>query len=165
MPVRPGPIRLIGTVAWVLLLAFMFAHVEIEIEGTAGWAVNLPTWRIEHHWLLDLFWGGRPMTGYHAWVFSFMFVFFHFPMVASGRASWRSEAHALGCIMLFWIVEDFLWFVFNPGFGMARFNAIEVVWHKRWLWSAPIEYWMFLPIAALLLWYGTWRGEARGVNT
>jgi hypothetical protein len=53
-------------VAWVVLLAYFFANVEIQIEGSAGWAANLPTWRIEHHWLLDLFWGGRPMTGYHA---------------------------------------------------------------------------------------------------
>ncbi|WP_407669535.1 hypothetical protein [Paraburkholderia heleia] len=40
---------------------------------------NLPTWRIEHHWLLDIFWGSRPMTGYHAWVFPFMALFFHLP--------------------------------------------------------------------------------------
>jgi len=54
----------------------LFAEVEIQIEGAAGWASSL---RLEDrdHWLLDLFWGGRPMTGYHAWVFSFMFLAFH----------------------------------------------------------------------------------------
>lgn len=142
----------VGTVGCVALLAFMFAHVEIEIEGATGWAGNLPTWRIENHWLLDLFWGGRAMTGYHAWVFPFIFLFFHFPMVASGRYCWRAQSHALGCIMLFWIVEDFLWFVLNPAYGVARFSPVHVSWHKHWLWHAPVEYWLFMPVACALLW-------------
>ena len=141
----------LATVAGVALLAFVFAHVEIEIEGAAGWAGNLPTWRIEKHWLLDLFWGGRPMTGYHAWVFSFMFLFFHFPMVAHGRYGWRAQSQALGCVMLFWIVEDFLWFVFNPAYGIARFDPAHVAWHKHWLWHAPVEYWIFTPVAFAFL--------------
>ena len=37
------------------VLAYAFANVEIQIEGSAGWAINLPTWRIEKHWLLDIF--------------------------------------------------------------------------------------------------------------
>ena len=149
---RPQLRAVVGTVVGVALLAFMFAHVEIEIEGAAGWAGNLPTWRIEDHWLLDLFWGGRPMTGYHAWVFSFVFLFFHFPMAASGRYSWRGQSHAFGCIMLFWIVEDFLWFVLNPAYGVARFSPVHVAWHKHWLWHAPVEYWIFTPVACTLLW-------------
>jgi hypothetical protein len=51
---------------WVFLPAFFFANVEIQIEGAHGWAASLPTWRIEKHQLLDIFCGGRPMTGYHA---------------------------------------------------------------------------------------------------
>jgi hypothetical protein len=47
--------RLAGMLFWALLMAFFFANVEIQIEGAAGWAANLPTWRIEHHWLLDIF--------------------------------------------------------------------------------------------------------------
>ncbi len=60
----------------ILILGFFFAKLEIAIEGDAGWAENLPTWRIEGHWLLDLFWGGRVMTGYHAWAFSLVAFFF-----------------------------------------------------------------------------------------
>ena len=77
--------RTLALVAWVLLLGFFFANVEIQIEGSAGWAANLPTWRIEKHWLLDLFWGGRAMTGYHAWVFPFVALFFHLPVDGAGR--------------------------------------------------------------------------------
>lgn len=35
--------------------------------------------------LLDLFWSGKPMTGYHAWVFPFVALFFHLPAVFFGR--------------------------------------------------------------------------------
>ena len=48
---------LLLTMFWVSLMAFFFAEVEIQIEGDAGWATSLPTWRIEQHWLLDIFWG------------------------------------------------------------------------------------------------------------
>ena len=76
---------------WVILLAFFFAKVEIQIEGGAGWAANLPTWRIESHWLLDIFWGGRAMTGYHAWVFSFMALVFHLPIFLTGTWTAKME--------------------------------------------------------------------------
>ncbi len=137
---------------WTLLLGFFFAHVEIEIEGAGGWAANLPTWRIEKHWLLDLLWGGRPMTGYHAWVFPFIALFFHFPQVFAGRCSWRAEAKIIACIMLFWVTEDFLWFVLNPAFGIARFSPAAVPWHKHWLYLAPVDYWVALGLVIVLLW-------------
>jgi hypothetical protein len=143
---------LLPALVWVLVLAYFFAQIEVQIEGGAGWAANLPTWRIESHWLLDIFWGGRPMTGYHAWAFPFIALFFHFPLFFWGQWSWQAQCRVLGCIMLFWIVEDFLWFVVNPEFGIARFNAASVAWHKHWLWLAPIDYWIYLPLAALLLW-------------
>lgn len=137
---------------WVALLAGFFAMVEIQIEGANGWAAALPTWRIEKHWLLDMFWGGRAMTGYHAWVFPFIAMFFHFPFFFGQRWSLALEARALGCVMLFWIVEDFLWFLFNPAFGLSRFNPVHVTWHKHWWLFAPTDYWTFTAVAAVLLW-------------
>ena len=112
------------TLGFVVLLGFFFAKLEIAIEGDAGWAANLPTWRIEKHWLLDLFWGGREMTGYHAWAFSLIALFFHFPLIFSSDFSWAAEQRALASIMLFWVSEDFLWFVLNPAFGLRRFEKL-----------------------------------------
>ena len=146
------PLVLMLTVAWTLLLAYFFANVEIQIEGAAGWAANLPTWRVEHHWLLEIFWGGRPMTGYHAWVFPCVALFFHFPLVYGGRWNWRAEARVIACIMLFWIAEDFLWFVLNPAFGLARFSPGFVPWHIHWWAGAPTDYWVSLAAAAVLFW-------------
>jgi hypothetical protein len=45
--------------------------------------------------------------------------------------------------MLFWIAEDFLWFALNPAYGVARFNAAAIPWHKHWLWGAPVDYWVY----------------------
>jgi len=139
--------------AWVVLMALFFAEVEIQIEGQAGWAAQLPTWRIEEHWLLDIFWGGRPMTGYHAWVFSFMALAFFMPLAFLGRCQWREAGLALAGLMLFWIIEDFLWFALNPAYGLARFVPAQVPWHKHWWGVAPTDYWTAVIAALLLLWW------------
>jgi len=141
---------LLPTLVGTLLLAYVFANVEIQIEGAAGWAAGLPTWRIAPNFWLDLFWGGREMTGYHAWVFPFIALFFHFPFVFFGRWSWRAEARVLGAILTFWISEDFLWFVCNPAYGLTHFTPESVPWHVHWWGAAPTDYWVFLSIAAAL---------------
>ena len=138
-------------IIWVGLLGFFFAMCEIQIEGCHGWAASLPTWRIEKHWLLDIFWGGRPMTGYHAWVFSFMFLVFHLPHAINGAISLRMEARCLGSLMLFWIIEDFLWFVANPAYGLDRFSPQFIPWHKHWLLGVPSDYAVFILVSAALL--------------
>lgn len=142
--------RLVLTIVWVLLLAYLFANVEIQIEGSNGWAAALPTWRIESHWLLDIFLGGRAITGYHAWVFPFIALAFHFPFAFYGRWTWRVEARILACMMLFWIAEDFLWFMLNPAFGIERFQPDAIPWHKHWLWGAPVDYWIYAVLMSML---------------
>jgi hypothetical protein len=145
--------------AWVALLSFFFAQVEIQIEGASGWAAGLPTWRIESHWLLDWFWSGRPMTGYHAWVFPFIALVFHLPVFLRGRWSWRVEARIIAMIMLFWVIEDALWFVLNPAFGWSRFSAAHIPWHKHWWLGLPVDYWISTAIGTVLF---TWSYRAKG---
>ena len=146
--------RLAALVCSVLALAYLFARVEVEIEGEGGWAANLPTWRIEQHPLLDIFMGGRALTGYHLWMFAFIGLVFHFPLFLTGRWTLQLEASIMASIMLFWIVEDYLWFVVNPAFGWRRFKQEHVSWHKHWALGAPIDYWIFGAISMLLFWYG-----------
>ena len=92
------------------------------------------------------------MTGYHAWAFSLVALFFHFPLIFGGEYSWALELRVLASIMLFWVTEDFLWFVLNPAFGFQRFAKIHAGWHKHWVAGAPIEYWIFTPLGFFLLW-------------
>lgn len=148
-----GPFHAAVLVAYTLLLAYLFAKVEIQIEGGDGWAANLPTWRIEKHWLLDVFFGGRPLTGYHAWALLFMLLAFHLPGVLSWSWSWALEARLMASFMIFWVAEDFLWFVCNPAWGLKRFNRVEVRWHKHWILFLPTDYWTFATVAGWLMWW------------
>lgn len=148
-----GPLLLLG---FVILLAFLFSNVEIQIEGDKGWAGGLPTWRIENHPLLDIFWGGRPMTGYHVWIFSFIAFFFHLPVFMMNAWNIKLEARITGCIMIFWIVEDFLWFIMNPAFGIQKFSPDFIPWHKKWLGMFPQDYVVFM-IFGLILFFFSYR--------
>lgn len=152
----------VAVILGVVIVSGMFAMVEIQIEGAAGWAANLPTWRIEKHWLLDIFWGGRAMTGYHAWVFPFIGVMLHMGFVLLGTWSWRLEARALAATMLFWIIEDALWFILNPAYGWFGLTPERVPWHKHWFLGVPLDYWTFTSTALVALaWsYGPWRRNA-----
>jgi hypothetical protein len=142
----------------LLVLSTLFALVEIHIEGDAGWAASLPTWRIQNRWT-RLFYGSRALTGYHLYVQLFVLGMVHLPFLLSlTPVSWRAEARILAFMILFWILEDFLWFVLNPKFGIRRFRKEHVPWHApTWWWLMPRDYWLFLPVAVWLMWVsGPW---------
>ena len=52
------------------------------------------------------------------------------------------EGCAIAGYNLFWVVEDFLWFVLNPHFGWSKFNKNSIWWHKRWFLGLPLDYWL-----------------------
>jgi hypothetical protein len=159
MPESPQRARVHAAVLLVAvaILALFFANVEIQIEGANGWASALPvTFRIEKHWLLDIFWGGRPMTGYHAWVFPFMALAFHFPMAWNLEWTPRLEARAIACISIFWIIEDALWFILNPAFGWSKLDPAHVPWHIHWFLGVPTDYVTFTGVALLLYAWSWW---------
>jgi hypothetical protein len=64
------------------------------------------------------------------------------------------ELMTLGGYNLFWVVEDYLWFLLNPHFGHKKLNRQEVWWHKRWFLGFPVDYWLMGVVAVLLLWLG-----------
>jgi len=135
---------------FVPLAAFVWAKMEIEIEGRDGWAAKLPTWRIEKHILLDIFMGGRPLTGYHAWAFTFVFAAFHLPFFWAGAWTWRAECHVEAATLVFWVIEDFLWFVLNPHYGWSRYRREEISWHRHWVLGLPVDYWVMSGLGLLL---------------
>jgi hypothetical protein len=131
-------------VLYVIATAFAFARVEIEVEGPHGWAASLPTWRVCNRWT-TIFYGCRPLTGYHLWVQVFVLLLCHLPFALGLWAwSWGSELLIASYFILFFIVEDFLWFVLNPAFGLRRFRREHIWWHApTWWWVAPRDYWVF----------------------
>ncbi|HEY0025536.1 hypothetical protein [Longimicrobium sp.] len=140
--------------AMVLAAGAAFAQLEIQIEGTAGWAAALPTWRVENRWT-RLFFSSRPLTGYHFYVHVFVTLVVHLPFALGFAApTWKGEARIVAWLILFWVAEDFLWFVMNPAFGLRKFRREHIWWHApTWVWIMPRDYWVFTPIAAALyLW-------------
>jgi hypothetical protein len=135
----------------LVLCASLFAMMEIQIEGADGWAAQLPTWRIENRWT-RLFFGKRPLTGYHLYVLLFVLLMAHAPyFLAMAVPSWRGEARVVSFIILFWVLEDFLWFAFNPRFGVGKFRKEHIWWHaSNWWWIMPRDYWIFVPVGLLL---------------
>jgi hypothetical protein len=118
-------------------IAFVLAQLEIQIEGPHGWAARLPTWRWETPGVLR--WAGKPITGYHVFLLAFILLFIHLPMMYLGFSIER-EAEILSMFFLLAVFWDFLWFVCNPHFGLARFRPGNVWWFQKWLLGLPASY-------------------------
>jgi hypothetical protein len=136
------------------IAAASFALLEIQIEGPYGWASRLPTWRVENRWTRVLL-GARTLTGYHLYAHLFVAILLHVPFALGFVApSLRPELRILSFLILFWIIEDFLWFVLNPEFGVRKFNREHAWWHApTWWWIMPREYWVLLPVGLAFYFY------------
>ena len=112
------------------VVAGLFALLEIHIEGPDGWAAKLPTWRIENRWT-RLFFSAKPLTGYHLYTQLFSLAVVHLPFgLGLTPLTWPAEARVLAFFILFWVLEDFLWFVLNPAFRLRRFRPEHAWWHR-----------------------------------
>ena len=146
---RARPLRQhLSFAAAVIVASVLFALLEVQIEGRSGWAAALPTWRFRNDWTRRLL-GAREITGYHVYFQLFVAVMAHLPyLLGAVRPGWAIELRILSFLVFFWVVEDFLWFVLNPAYGLRRFRREGVWWHaETWWWFMPRDYWLFLPIA------------------
>lgn len=134
----------IGYAFYVFILATAFALLEIQIEGKNGWAKNLPCWRPDSQSILSriysLFMNGKELTGYHVVMFPIPLLILHFPFVAG--ASWTifKELETLSMYFLMAPTWDFLWFVWNPAYGIIKFRPQFIPWHKKWIGPVPKDY-------------------------
>ncbi len=137
--------------AAVIVTAVLLAKVEIHIEGSAGWAEKLPTWRLKNRWTRLLL-GNRPLTGFHLYLQLYILATAHIPfLLCLAPLSWQGECRVLSYVILLWATEDFLWFVLNPAFGIRNFRRERIWWHSAtWWWIMPREYWVFVPLAITL---------------
>jgi hypothetical protein len=135
----------------LVVAATLFALVEVQMEGPNGWAAGLPTWRIDNRWTRR-FCSAKPLTGYHLYMQLYTLAAVHLPFgLGLAQLTWRNEARVLAFFVLFWVLEDFLWFVLNPAFGLKRFRAEHVWWHApTWWWLMPRDYWIFTPVGILI---------------
>jgi hypothetical protein len=142
--------RALVFVVAVLAVAAVFALAEVQIEGKNGWASALPTWRVDNRWTRSVM-GGRPLTGYHFYLHLFLLLILHVPLALGiATPSLAGEMRIFSFLILFWVAEDFLYFVVNPAFRLRRFSKAHIWWHPHWWWILPREYWVFTPIGIAL---------------
>lgn len=128
---------------WLFVIAMTIALLEIQIEGPYGWAQKLPCWRPDPHSFVAKNYrrvmGEKPLTGYHIAIFSLGIIILHFPFSVT---SWTlvKELEVFSAYFLLTVCEDFLWFMWNPHYGLRKFNPQAIWWHKNWIGLVPIDY-------------------------
>lgn len=139
---------------YTVIAAAVWALWEIQIEGSQGWASNLPTWRWINKWIKKLL-GGRPLTGYHFWMWIFLLILIHFTYFFT-HWNWRKEALIIGFLFTLATLEDFFWFVFNPAYGIKKFRGdnLDIWWYRIWWLGLPNVYWISLIIIIILFYFG-----------
>ncbi|PIR69475.1 MAG: hypothetical protein COU47_02770 [Candidatus Niyogibacteria bacterium CG10_big_fil_rev_8_21_14_0_10_46_36] len=139
---------------FIAITAIVAALLEIQIEGSAGWAKNLPTWRSNpkkwHGKMFRLLFNQSDVTGYHIAFWAFVLTAYHGPLFWDVAWSISLEADILTGFLIFWVLEDFLWFVFNPHYGIRKFNPRYIPWHKRWIGPFPVQYYTSAILVVLL---------------
>ena len=143
---------IIGFLVFMAFLSFILALWEIQIEGKEGWAASLPAWRITKGWIVKIF-GGRPVTGYHIFMTLFLIAMIHLPLFFVSW-SWRLESLLIGFFLGMLLLEDFLWFVLNPHYGIKNFRKGNIWWHKNWLGPVPLLYWIMIVPTVILIYFG-----------
>jgi hypothetical protein len=148
--------------AYFFLIAFVLAHLEIQIEGPHGWAEKLPTWRWDSRGVRR--WFGKPVTGYHLCLVTLILLFVHVPQLYA--PSWEREADLLAMFFLLTVTWDFLWFACNRHFGLGRFRKGQIWWFPAWTLGVPRPYLLVIALSlcaglAPALWTGAWVDRAR----
>ena len=148
--------------AYFFLIAFILAHLEIQIEGPHGWAEKLPTWSWDSRGVRR--WFGKPVTGYHLCLVTLILLFVHVPQLYA--PSWEREADLLAMFFLLTVTWDFLWFACNRHFGVGRFRKGQIWWFPAWTLGVPRPYLLLIALSlcaglAPALWTGAWVDRAR----
>lgn len=141
---RPSWLALFVCYFVLFCWAALFSILEISIEGPIGWALAAPTWRSMNSIYAALM-SGKELTGYHSVMFFLPLLFLHLPFVFGklwGGLKWTlaKELELFAIYFVLCVTWDFLWFVLNPAFTLARFRPGEIWWHMQWLGRVPSDY-------------------------
>jgi len=139
---------MIKIILYLILLAAIHAKLEIMIEGKEGWAKSLPCWRLNVFITKLII--GKEITGYHIYLMLMFLLLFHSPFLF---LNWTlsGELFVLGLFYIYWILEDFMWFIENKHYGIKSFKRGKISWHQRWFLGLPVSYLISLIIGISLL--------------
>lgn len=135
-------------IVFLVIMSAAWALMEIQIEGNGGWAENLPTWKVKNPFPKILSWPTL-VDGYHLWMWATTILIFQSPFFFGWAFNIQNELVAIEMWFLFGLIEDFLWFVFNPAWGIKKFFIKEIPWHKNKILFLPQNYWVMFVIIFL----------------
>jgi len=141
---------------YLFILALLLALIEIEIEGKFGWAEKIPTWYkktgiSKAFYLLN---GKKPLTGYHLFMLSFLFLIFHLVFFLGLIWTLQKELFILAIFFILSCNWDFLWFVLNPYYTIKNYRKDKIWWfsQSKWVFNIfPIDYVCAFIIASILI--------------
>ncbi|MEM0473604.1 MAG: hypothetical protein QXF88_02695 [Candidatus Aenigmatarchaeota archaeon] len=152
---------MILTAVFLLLLSLIFAILEIEIEGKYGWAEKIPTWHKKSK-MFSFLASKKPLTGYHFFMLLLLFMLFHFVFFVGLKWSLSLELRIISYFILFLVIEDFLWFVFNPYYRLKKFKKDKIWWHynSKWIFNLiPLDYIIGIFLSILLMYFSSVASE------
>jgi hypothetical protein len=138
----------IGLILFAIIVSAIFALLEIQIEGENGWASKLPTWRLKNP--LKKFVNWPYLTGYHFYLHLLFIFILQLPFLLGFPFNLKNEILVIEILLLIMFTEDFLWFAFNPKWGVKRFFTEEVPWHSKKILFLPRNYWISFAIFAMV---------------
>lgn len=136
---------LIGKIVFWCIFAVVFACIEIESEGEYGWAHKAPTWYRTQGFVAKLYglaMGGKPLTGYHTFMFFVPLLIFHASFFSGAPWSVSAEFGAIALYFAWCPLWDYYWFVLNPAYH-KKFKKGYVWWHAKSFWVFglfPVDY-------------------------
>jgi len=144
----------LGHTLLLFFYAFGLAAIEIEIEGGVGWAERLPTWYLKRGKVgrvYGIVMGQRPLTGYHVYAFTIPMLILHLPYVMGVDWTFARELITIATYFVLAVVWDYLWFVMNPAYTVARFKRGNVWWFEvPWIWRFPLDYYLSVALSVAL---------------
>ena len=131
---------------YILLTSLVYSLIEIELEGKNGWMTKIPTAKIFNM-------GGKHMTLYHL----YMIIMITLSVVYQNNMEYNinSFLYSASYVFLFLLLEDFLWFVYNPYFTINKYKKEEVWWHANqpWIYGIPLHNFIVAGINLLISYY------------
>lgn len=153
----------IGYAVYLSVIAITLAILEVQIEGEYGWAEKLPCWRPNPSSFIAKSYakvmGDKELTGYHIAMFISVLIILHFPFFVGVSWNLTRELEVFSSYFLLAVCWDFLWFVWNPAYGLKKFKPEFIKWHKHWIKKKvpadyPIGLAVSLSIALIVMVFG-----------
>ncbi len=146
------------------IFCLVLAGIEVEAEGKNGWAEKMPTWYRTRGLAAKLYMkilGGRPLTGYHSFMFVFPCIIFHSQFFFGLQWNLSREFMSLAMYFVCMCLWDFLWFLLNPHYKWEKFRPQNIWWHSKspWIFGLPLDYYVSWGISILFAVLAGWAGR------